>query len=479
MKILFIYPVPSPESTIMNYLRYQQGIGCLSAILKKHGHKTSLLYLHELDIKQIKDKISSFNPDLITISSTTNQIYLTKKISEYIYQKYKIPVIVGGPHATVAPDDVVGSQGVFGVCIGEGEYPLLELVEKLEQKKPYLDTMNFWFNHKNKIYKNPLRPLTQNLDELPFPDRELFDYQKIIDESHCVDMFIGRGCPYQCTNCINNGLIKLFGGKGPYVRLRSVESAIREIEEIIKNYKRVSYIQFQDETFTLNKKWLKEFCEKYKKRIGLPFQADTRVDTIDKESLKWLKSAGCDMLDIGIESGSDYIRNKVLKRNIPKEKIIEGCKLIKKSGIRLWTFNMIGLPYETAETIEETIKLNQEIKPDVVFVSVFQPYPGTELYELCKNNGWLTKLQLEGYFGNKTILNQPSISKEKVAYYYNIFPWVILYPYFAPFVKILAKIKINKDKSTYDVLFPIVKSIYKFKYLVIDRYFKKLLSKFV
>lgn len=472
MKVLFVYPVPSPKSTIMNYLRYQQGIGSLSAVLKQNNHKTSLLYIHELDNAKINDKIDSFQPALVAISSTTNQIALSKQISAYIYNKYKLPVVIGGPHATVAPEDTISGKGVFGICRGEGEYAMLELVNKLENNKPYLKVKNFWFKHKNKIYKNPLRPLVENLDELPFPDREIFDFQRIIDESRCVDMLVVRGCPYACTNCINNRMIKLFKGKGRYVRYRSVENVIMELESIIRNYKRITYIQFQDETFTMDKKWLKEFCEKYKQRINIPFQADTRADIIDKESLAWLKSAGCDMLDIGVESGNDYIRNQILKRNMPREKLIHGCKLIKQAGIRLWTFNMLGLPYETPERIEDTIRLNKEINPDVVFVSVFQPYPGTDLYELCKKNGWLTNLSLEGYFSNETTLKQPSITKEKVAYYHNIFPWVILYPHLAPIVKILARIKVNKHKTVYDAIFPVIKLTYKFKYLIIDRYLK-------
>lgn len=473
MNILFIYPVPSPKKNIItNYLKYQQGIGSLSAVLKQNGHTTSLLCLHELDTAKINSKITSFNPGIIAISSTTNQINLSKQISEYIYNKYKLPIVIGGPHATVAPEDTINSPGVFGVCIGEGEYALLELVDKLEKGEPHLNVKNFWFKHEGKIHKNPIRPLIDNLDELPFPDRELFDFQKIINESNCVDMFVVRGCPHGCTNCINNALIKLFKDKGKYVRFRSVDNVIEELKVIIKNYQRVNYIQFQDETFTMNKVWLKEFCEKYKKEINLPFQADTRADRVDGESLSWLKSAGCDMLDIGVESGNDYIRNYVLKRNMPIEKLKHSCKLIKKAGIRLWTFNMIGLPYETAENIEETIKLNKQLKPNVVFVSVFQPYPGTELYDLCKKNGWLTNMHLEGYFTNKTLLNQPSISKKEIAYYHNIFPWAILYPTLAPFVKVLAKTPAYNDRSLYDVLFPAVKLAYKFKLLVVDRYLK-------
>src|SRR3989344_6669633 len=206
MKILFIYPVPSPKSTIMNYLRYQQGIGYISALLKKNNHETSLLYLHNIDVKKINEKINSFKPKLIAISSTTNQIKLSKELAKYIHKKYSLPVIIGGTHPTVAPEDAINSEGVFGICIGEGEYAMPELVEKLEKNKAFLKTKNFWFNCKGKIYKNPIRPLVKNLDELPFPDRELFDFQKIIDESHCVDIFAGRGCPYRCTNCINNAL---------------------------------------------------------------------------------------------------------------------------------------------------------------------------------------------------------------------------------------------------------------------------------
>ncbi|MCJ7582442.1 MAG: radical SAM protein, partial [Candidatus Aminicenantes bacterium] len=181
---------------------------------------------------------------------------------------------------------------------------------------------------------------------------------------------------------------------------------------------------------------------------------------------KALKDAGCNTLMMGVENGDDHIRNEVLNKGISSEQIIEAGRLIKEAGIKLWTFNMVGVPYETTETIEKTIDLNKRIKADIVFVSTFYPFPGTRLGDLCEREGWISDRQIKGFFSNVTVLDQPSISKEDVAYYHNIFPWAILYPRFLFVIKILNKIKLARGKSVYSYLFPLVKSIYEIYYRI-------------
>ncbi|MBS3166623.1 B12-binding domain-containing radical SAM protein [Candidatus Woesearchaeota archaeon] len=445
MKILFIYPQP-PFKEGKERL-FNQGIAYLSAVLKKNNHNASLITIYSSeDVSDIIDsKINEFKPDLIGISSTTDQIDLSKKIISYIHSKFKIPIVLGGVHPTIAPLECIGIRGTLGICIGEGEYAFLELVNALEKKQDYLRIQNFWFKKGKRIIKNPVRNLIQNLDELPFPDREIFDYEDLLENSHYGIEFMGsRGCPYQCTYCINHTLQKIYKNKGNFVRYRNVDNFIKEIKEVTSKYKNYKFLTFHDDTFTLNKSWLKEFCEKYSKEINIPFRCNIRADLVDKEIIELLKKANCSQVWIGVESGNEKLRNKVLKKRLTNESIIKTFKLAKEAGIKTMAFNMVGLPYETEPQIKETLEFSKQIDTDLKAVNVFRPYPGTELYKLCKKKGWISKRKVKGYYED-SILDQPSISKEKVNYYKELF-----YPYvsnskYLKIIKPLIKLRFGKS----------------------------------
>ncbi len=435
MKILFVYPVTRPS---LFKVQFSQGIGYLSAILKQAGYQIDLLCIHNYDKKEISNKIDSFKPDLIVVSSVTDQIELAKSIIGYIYEKYKLPIILGGVHPTIAPLESINIKGVFAVCIGEGEYALLELVKALEKNKPYLNIKNFWFKKENKIIKNPVRPLIEKLDSLPFPDRIIFD--KTIDTDE-IEFMGSRGCPYLCNYCINSCLADMYRNKGRFVRYRSVNNLLEEIEIVLKRYKTTRLV-FHDDTFTINRIWLKEFCEKYPKKFKLPFVVNVRVETINREILKWLKDAGCSEIKIGVEAGNDHIRMEVLGRKITKEQIINTFKIIKEAGLNATSFNMIGIPFETEENIKETIELNREIQPYRMGVSIFRPYPGTKLYELCKNNKWISDRKIESYFEDISILDLPTISAKKIGYYHKIFPYCVWHPKLCILIKFIVRIRV-------------------------------------
>jgi len=148
-------------------------------------------------------------------------------------------------------------------------------------------------------------------------------------------------------------------------------------------------VNFYDDTFTLNKKQVSEFCARYKKEIGLPFGINGRIDNITRDMCAELRSAGCSLILIGLESGDPSIRQNVLKKNITNESIIEGCRLLKEYGIRFGTYNMIGIPGEKMQNIRKTIALNRKIRPDSTVVTIFNAYKGTELYLKCKKEGIL------------------------------------------------------------------------------------------
>jgi len=270
--------------------------------------------------------------------------------------------------------------------VGGKEEAIKDLLENPDFKK----IPNFWFKNGNKIIKNPVRPLISNLDEIPFPDREIVFRYSHIKEDPIKHFIATRGCPFNCSYCFNESWAELYKGKGKRVRFRSVDNLLGEIKEVVSSSP-TKFIYFQDDTFTLNKNWLKEFTKEYSKKINLPFHCHIRPNTIDEEKVQTLEKAGCYSVHIASETADDRLRNEVLKRNMTKEEILNASELLKRYGIKFMLQNMIGLPEGCLEKDLETLELNIECKPDYAWVSIFQPYPGTQLGEYCKKQGVYTE----------------------------------------------------------------------------------------
>lgn len=434
MRVLFVYPdILSSPRKLFNF-----GIGYMSAVLKGEGHKTELCHLKtKSDVNNLFRVIISFSPDLIAFSSVTDEFQNVKEISKKIKDKFDIFIICGGIHPTLDPDCLEESKGLDGICRGEGEYAILELVEKREQGVDYLDTKNFWFKKGGGLIKNPLRPLIGDLNELPYPDREIVDYQEIIDNTDGGAQFVfNRGCPFNCPYCSNSALRALYQGIGKYVRQRGVEKALNEIEQVVEKYK-VKYWTSEDSLFSLNKKWVLEFCAGYKERFkDLPFNCLVRVETCDAEIFKSLREAGCFSVSIGVESGNPWIRKEVLKRNMSNEEIKQTFILAKEQDLETVAHNMVGLPYEDVEKFADTIKINREIKPTGSLLHIFQPYPGTALSDLCIKNGWVREDISDNFFAhlveNDTILDLPTFKREQIIECYRKFNYELRKERFLP-----------------------------------------------
>ncbi|MDP2939816.1 MAG: radical SAM protein [Candidatus Omnitrophota bacterium] len=375
------------------------GIEYLSSILKKAGHETELIFdpgagdveykfrfiekIFDVTEKMIK-MAKAYKPDLIAFSCLTNLYPWVNKMSRLIKEVMDVPIIVGGLHPTLLPEYVIKNPYIDMICIGEGEEALLELVESMQSGCINYSTKNIWFKRNGEVIRNPVRPLIQNLDSLPFPDKSLFRKYGCFSER--IYVMTTRGCPYQCSYCYNSYYKKLLNFPGfSYLRRRSVRNVIDELKFFKSQYP-IREVFFCDDIFTIDDKWIKNFCIIYKKEINLPFKAFVHPKTVKREIMKLLKDAGCIYVDIGIESGSEEVRRKILKRHMSNQDIINAAKILKEVGIKFCTLNMVGLPTETAQQMRETYELNKIIKPDGAIVSIFYPYPKTELADFCLEN---------------------------------------------------------------------------------------------
>lgn len=423
MKILFIYPSNDPS--------YPLQLGALSAYIKRENHESRLLpliitqRLERAHFAELRKEINIFQPDFVGFSCYETAFPWIKKLSTYVKKiNPKIKVIAGGYHATLAPQEVLSHKAIDIVCRGEGEMPLLELFNN--QKAT--DIQNLWFKKGKRIIKNEVRPLMEDLDKLPFPDRDMLDCQEQINfekkGERNIKVMASRGCPYFCTYCSNKYLRSIYPNQNKYLRLRSPKNVIKEIK-LLKSKYDFDIVGFHDDNLTLDKKWLKEFTSLYKKEIKIPFYAATRVEYCTDEILKILKKAGCYLLLIGIESGDEKYRSTMMKRYMTNKATIDAFHRARKHRLQTWSFTMVGLPQENRRMLLRTLWLNWRAKPDFVMASIFYPLKGTELGDLCYEKNWVNKKKKEEItsYAWDSILNHPILSTTEIrlAKYLNSF----------------------------------------------------------
>ena len=431
-------------------------------MLKKAGHETELQYIYgNYDPRPLISKIEQFKPDIVGITTVSFQYKYIKRLLKDI-SHLGVFTICGGPHISLVPQELETNEYLNAVCVGEGEFALLELVNALEKGQDITAIKNIWVKKDGKVYSNPCRPFIENLDELPFVDRELFDFQEIVNSDYDrAEFMASRGCPYSCTYCSNSGLRKV--AEGRYVRFRSMENVIAEINDVVTRYK-VKSVYLNDDVFTINKNYVEQFCEAYKSEIGYPFEINTRVENLDESILEMLKDAGCYRIAMGLEQGDEKFRKEVLNRPMSNKKIEDAFILAKKVGIKTKTFNIVGFPFETVANHMETVNLNRKIQPNSIVNYIFEPYTGTPLYDICVENNFIEKEKEEEEFVSRTdtYLKMPQFTRKQILQCYRRFPWRV---YRGKSLKraLLFKIYYSKyGESIIKLMSPLKKQIQKF-----------------
>ena len=305
----------------------------LKAFIKEktnHDAKIIDLVFHKKIWKEyITRKIKEEKPDLIGFTCLSFNYPEAIEIAKFIKENFQLKIIFGGVHIILSPEEVIEKDEVDIVCTGEGEEVLKELLDNSLDCK---NIKGIWYKEKGKIIKNINRKLIENLDSLPFPDFNDFDLAKYFPMNHQHLPIMGsRGCPYDCTFCGNHALKKKLEGK--YVRFRSVDSIIEEIELRMKQFydKGMKFLYFFDDTFILHKEFVDEFCRKFKKKEfhkKIKWTANVRANLVTNDIIKKMKDAGCYEVRMGVESGNDYIRNDVYNRKMSKEHLNNAFRII-------------------------------------------------------------------------------------------------------------------------------------------------------
>lgn len=396
MKITFISPVF--ESL---------GVEYISSLLKSKGHQVDLLIDPELFKdgffcipplnrafhfqERIIKELLFINPDLIAFTVITDNYLWALDLAQKIKQKMNTPIIFGGIHPTTLPQRVLSRSYVDIVCVGEGEYPMLDLAERFNQTGTIdpAGIKNLWYKRKGKIIKNELRSLIKDLDSLPFPDKGLY-YRRAPHLENLYFIITARGCPYNCTFCGNNALRKIYQGKGKYLRRRSVDNIIDELKKAKEKWN-FSQVIFSDDLFIYDKKWLGEFSNKYKENVGIPFRCTVHPKLVDPEAVNMLREANCIEVECGIQSANEDTRHSTLNRPETNQEIKRAAQLIRNAKINLFVDHIGGIPFETKKEQLEAIKLYSEIRPRWISFFWLTYYPKTDIIETAQKAGLLNE----------------------------------------------------------------------------------------
>ena len=460
-RVLLVYP------NIPGMLVISVAIGLFTTILKKAGFDVDLfdatLYTDEKSVSPLKrveyaqarkfsyekdlginfnrdlikafvSKIESYEPDLLAISLVEDAFHQCLDLLDSVKDK-NIPHIIGGVFTTASPDMVISHPQIKRVCLGEGENTLLEIAQRLRDGKNIDDVSNTWVKKDDDvIIKNPIAPPI-DINKSVLPDYSLFKDSRFYRPMggkilRTIPLEMYRGCPYQCTFCCSPMWNKFYKEQtqSVFARRKTINRVMKEIEYLVTEYK-PELLYIIDDTFLARpQKEIEEFVHKYKK-YSIPFWMNTRPETITEEKMRLMKEINCYRISIGMECGNEQFRHEILKRSISNDEFPKRIDILKKSKIPFSINNIIGFPGETRELIFETIELNRKISGyDAITVSIFTPYHGSELRDICISRGFLDQDSYTGHTTESSMLNMPKLTSEQIDGLMRTFCFYVKFP---------------------------------------------------
>ena len=296
---------------------YSEGLASISAVLKQAGHEVKLMHLLFLHTEQeYKEKLRALGDfDIIGFSMrTTAYTDCVQYIKWTREERPDVFITCGSYHPTLAPEEVMAIPGVDALTIGDGEYAELELADMMSAGEDYTNIESKWFRLPDgSIKRNPVRPLFADLDRLPIPDFELFDYDNLDSvKVGTAIVMMSRGCRYNCTYCGNSQFRNVYPNKKIYSRFRSPQNGILYLKTLLAKHPQIKVINFRDAIFNMIPEWFDEFIELYKQEIHLPFTGNIRFDILTEDTVRRMKEAGCYTIDMGLESGDQEMRFNAL-----------------------------------------------------------------------------------------------------------------------------------------------------------------------
>ncbi len=388
-------------------------------------------------------ELKEYKPDCIALSVLSEQKEIAGRISK-IAKDFdpSIPVIWGGKYPTLEPEEAFARFSVDFVCIGEGLESFPEFLSAIEDKGDLYNIKNIWAKKENQIIKNPLRPLKESLDDLPYVDWSIYDkrqFYKPFDGKVYIggDHMTNWGCPYHCTYCVNDFYHNLYENKY-YMRRYSVPRIIEELKYLKEKYK-INFLRFHDEDFLMRPEQnMREFSEAYRKEVNLPFVIETNPKSVTEEKVKCLKAMNCVSVSLAVETGDLELRKKVLNRVDNEEDILKAFALLNEAKIRTVSYNMFTLPFETRETFMKTVDINRRAKAKYPGIVYFYPFEGTKLREIAVKEGFFDpdNKETSAYRPERPALHFKEMNQEEIIGMREMFVLYVKLPEcFAPYIR--------------------------------------------
>jgi radical SAM superfamily enzyme YgiQ (UPF0313 family) len=394
--------------------RFDPQLGTLLALLERRGHQLSLTGLARFALDKAKSALARDLPQLVYADISAVCADAARRTLEYLEQHEFVPVVAGGQYPTIDPEAALSLPGVRAVAIGEPDASLVTYLERMKDPAVGQIVSGMWLRDESGLTRPALPLLVEDLNSLPFAHRALFNYAAAVRLTGQIEMAIGRGCPQRCAYCLNDRLAKLYEGRGAWVRRRSPGNILAEIALLREQYAGVARVRFLDHSFALDREWLTEFLAAYKPKCGLPFRCHLRANSADEQTVRQLADAGCELVDVEIVSGSDFIRNEIFEMDLSGEQIRATLGWLAAAGIRSRAVVFLGAPYESEASLADTRTLLLAINPDLVDVRPYHPWPGTRAGELCQEQGWLHPRGEEQYHDDRTGIDLPACRPELV-----------------------------------------------------------------
>lgn len=383
-------------------------------------------------IEDLTKLIEEFDPDILGFSNYSINEDMHDLILSNVKKRFpKLLILTGGPAACISPKDCLKKEYIDMVCVGEGEGLVLDLARRIDGGKNYDDIIGLWTknNTNNGIAK------IVDLNNMPELDYDSFDPIQINGVFNGGLYRMGhieftRGCPYNCSYCGSGSIMRTYrdSGQRGFVRHKDVDLAISEYSRL-KNKYNLDMFYFVDGTFTaMSTNTLRELSAKYKERVGIPFIALVRPESIRKETAKLLNEMGCKHVSIGVESGVEEYRKKILNRHMTNRQIIGAIHSLKNEGIGVTAYNMIGLPGMDRKHVFKTIELNKIAKPQSSVVGIFIPYADNELTKLLIKRGLINGSDICVGDGMEPSVKIKEMSNKEIVGLFNTFNLYVKLP---------------------------------------------------
>jgi len=396
MRVLLIRPPRIMGGLEKSSIQHPVNLAWLAAVLLANGIEARILdfEVERLGPEEFLDRVSVFSPDLVGFTCLSATVVGANRLACLVKENFpETLVVAGGPHISAMPARSLEEFAGFDVAVfGEGEQTLLELCQRVSagDKGRLGGIRGLAYRESSQIIVQEPRPLIENLDTIPHPARHLLPLELYRGAStpglagslqNSTVLFTSRGCSEDCTFCAS----KITFSRR--LRFRSAEHVLSEVRECVKDYG-FGHFTIDDDTFTLNRRRLREILEGFGS-LGISWDCDTRVNAVDEETLRMMKSAGCKKVAFGIESGSERIR-RLIKKRITRQEVVSAFEAARRVGLVTQAFFIIGShPSETLAEVRMTLDLAREIRPDFIVVNIVTPFPGTELYRIMKSGGYI------------------------------------------------------------------------------------------